>query len=144
MSIDNFLRLWIFCCCCGSEIFSTIMLKYFFWFLNPNSVNLVFWQHSLPKFSNNHFKRWKKKSGKICNLFFHLLEASDASKQDFSIICFFTIKFFCFVAYKYPFTTQKKDANCQLCILSATGCSLAQRDCSECESVWDLKRMMLS
>ena len=112
--------------------------------LGYNSVNLVFWQHSLPKFSNNHFKRWKKKSGKICNLFFHLLEASDASKQDFSIICFFTIKFFCFVAYKYPFTTQKKDANCQLCILSATGCSLAQRDCSECESVWDLKRMMLS
>ena len=112
--------------------------------INPNSVNLVFWQHYLPKFSNNHFKRWKKKSGKICNLFFHLLEASDASKQDFSIICFFTIKFFCFVAYKYPFTTQKKDANCQLCILSATGCSLAQRDCSECESVWDLKRMMLS
>ena len=41
MSIDNFLRLWIFCCCCGSEIFSTIMLKYFFWFLNEIFFSLV-------------------------------------------------------------------------------------------------------
>ena len=63
-------------------------------FFNPNPVNGVFWPPAQSKLSQKYYKASFKKSEKICNLIFHVLEASHAKKNIFLFIGFFTINIF--------------------------------------------------